>query len=135
METESTSNWDIVFTELDKTEDELCKSVEMLEKNISMKKYAKTGHKPEDWRNLHNMISKTGKTVEKLYSGYNFGESFKSEDLRSNLWKSAIFETLIREGYSFNSSCLEGAESHGKAYAQLSEFIESFDYNSGAIFE
>lgn len=135
METESTSNWDIVFTELYKTEDELLKSVEMLEKNISLKKYAKTGYKPEDWRNLHNMISKTGKTVEKLYSGYNFGESFKSDDLRSNLWKSAIFETLIREGYSFNSSCLEGAENHGQAYAQLSEFIESFDYNSGAIFE
>jgi len=135
MESESTTNWENLFSELDKSEAELLNSVELLNKAVNMKKYIKTGQKTDEWRNIHNTISKMGKTVERLYSGYNFEDNSKSEKFNMDLWKSAIFETLIREGYTFNPSCLDGAESHGKAYAQLSEFIETFDYKSDIIFE
>ena len=135
MESESTTNWENLFSELDKSEAELLNSVELLNKAVNMKKYIKTGQKTDEWRNLHNTISKMGKTVEKLYSGYNFEDNSKSEKFNMDVWKSAIFETLIREGFTYNTSCLDGAESHGKAYAQLSEFIETFDCKSDIIFE
>lgn len=135
MDSESTTNWENLFDELDKTERELLNSVELLNKSANMKKYNKTGQKADDWRNLHNNISKMGKTVEKLYSGYNFEDKKISGKFNIGLWKSAILETLIREGYTFNLGCLDGTKNHGKAYSQLSEFIESFEYNSVAIFE
>lgn len=135
MESESTTNWETLFSELDKTEDELLNSVELLNKAVNFKKYLKTGQKTDEWRNLHNVISKMGKTVERLYSGYNFEDNSTSESVNINVFKSAIFETLIREGYIFNPSCIDAAENHGKAYALLSEFIETFNYKSDVIFE
>jgi hypothetical protein len=135
MDSESTTSWDSLFSELDKTELELLNSVELLNKAVNIKNYIKTGQKADDWRNLHNVISKMGKNVEKLYSGYNFEDNTISEKINIGTWKSAIFETLIREGYTFNPNFLDGGKKHGKAYAQLSEFIETFDYNSAVIFE
>ena len=136
METESTTNWEALFSELNNTENELLNSVELLEKAVASQKYLKTGHKAEDWRNLHNMISKNGKMIEKIYSGYNFeGDDFAAKKFVSAIWKSAIFETLLREGFTLNSSFQQVTENHSKAYAQLSEFIETFEYNSNVIFE
>ena len=50
------------------------------------------------------------------------------------LWKDAIFETLIREGFVFNSSKLGEAQYHGKAYSQLSKFLENFESDSYSVF-
>lgn len=132
MDIESTASWEMLFSELNSTENKLFNSVELLNKAALMSEYVKTDNKADEWRSLHNMISKSGKTVEKLYTGYNFEESSANEKF---LWKRAIFENLIREGFIFNSFSLEGAESHRKAYAQLSEFIEIFDCNTDLIFE
>jgi hypothetical protein len=132
MDIESTTSWETLFSELNSTENKLLSSAELLNKAALMSEYLKTDHKADEWRNLHNMISKSGKTVEKQYIGYNFEESSGNDSI---VWKRAIFENLIREGFTFNSSSLEGAESHRKAYAQLSEFIEIFDCNADLIFE
>lgn len=50
-------------------------------------------------------------------------------------WKEAIFETLIRDGFIFDSNLIENAQRHGKAYSQLSNFIENFESNSCIIFK
>ena len=131
MDTESTTSWEMIFSELNSIENKLLNYAELLSKAALMSEYMKPDHKADEWRSLHNMISKTGKTVEKLYTGYSFEESSINE---KSIWKRAIFENLIREGFIFSSSSLEGAESHRKAYSQLSEFIEVFDCKTNLIF-
>lgn len=47
----------------------------------------------------------------------------------------AIFETLVREGFTFNLQLHEEMRNHGSAYAQLSNFVGSFESNSQEIFQ
>lgn len=134
MDTEVGISWNLLFDEINKSEEGLYKAVESLHK-ILTSKYSKTSYKSEEWRNIHNLISKAGKIIEKIYSGYNFDYIVSSEDQIKILWKKAIFETLIREGFSLKSNYLEEKEKHGIAYARLLDFINSFETNLYMIFE
>lgn len=135
METEATIIWNSMFNELNKSEEGLLEVIETLNKAVDTSKFSRTCFKSDEWRNLHNSISKTGKTIEKTYAGYNFDYNLSSENQVEILWKSAIFETLIREGFTLRPNCLEETEKHGKAYAQLSNFISSFEKDSYLIFK
>ena len=66
METESTTNWESLFEELVKAENEIIKAINYLNDAAITSKFIKTGYKPDEWRNLHNLVSKSGKAIEKV---------------------------------------------------------------------
>lgn len=135
MENEAAICWDSLFEEINKSEEGLLEVIKSLNKAVDASKFSRTGFKPDEWRNLHNSISKTGKTIERLYAGYSFDSDSATDNQIQASWKSAVFETLIREGFTLNHNCFEETEKHGKAYSQLSNFINSFKTNSYSIFK
>ena len=47
----------------------------------------------------------------------------------------SIFETLVREGYTFNSQLQGETRKHGSAYSKLSSFIGGFESKIIEIFQ
>lgn len=66
--TESSTNWESLFEDLDRAECDLDKNISLLVKSSDDAKFIKigTGYKSDEWRNLHSLISKNGKTIEKV---------------------------------------------------------------------
>lgn len=68
METDPTKiNWEHFFNELDNAEEILNSAIITLKKSLEMGKFTKTGYKADEWRILHNQLSKNGKIIEKVY--------------------------------------------------------------------
>lgn len=63
---ESPMNWENLFIELEKAECELEKSINLLVEASDKSVYQALNHKVNEWRNLHSIISKNGKTIEKV---------------------------------------------------------------------
>ena len=67
MEAEGTkTNWENFFSELENAEDILTQTINTLSKSCDLGNFVKTGYKADEWRNLHNQLSKIGKTIEKV---------------------------------------------------------------------
>lgn len=67
-ETETTKIWNSLFSELLEAENGLSEAVQILNDSVNSNslKIPTEGYKTEDWRNLHNKISKNSKTIEKV---------------------------------------------------------------------
>ena len=67
MDAEGTNtSWESFFSELENAEEMLEQAINTLSKASDLGKFIKTGYKAEEWRNLHNQLSKNGKTIEKV---------------------------------------------------------------------
>ena len=60
------TNWESFFNELENAEESLTQAINTLSKAADSSKFMKTGYKADEWRNLHNQLSKNGKTLEKV---------------------------------------------------------------------
>lgn len=149
METEGIkASWESFFSDLENAEELLSKPITILSKSCELGKYIKTSYNADEWRSLHNQLSKNGKTIEKvnnvgacrflfyqLYPGYNFENDSISEDNSDILWMEAIIETLVREGFTFRSQFHEETRSHESSYSKLSNFVGNFETNTFEIFQ
>ena len=67
MDSEGTkTSWESFFNELENEEEILTQAINNLSKVSDSGKFIKTGYKAEEWRSLHNQLSKNGKTIEKV---------------------------------------------------------------------
>ena len=64
-------------------------------------------------------------SIIQLYSGYDFDVSKEANErsLKDPIWKDAIGEYLIREGWVLDTSFSPNVLQHRLAYAQLSAFL------------
>lgn len=67
MEVEGTkTSWESFFSDLENEEEFLSQAINVLSKACELGKFIKTSYKADEWRNLHNRLSKNGKTIEKV---------------------------------------------------------------------
>ena len=60
------TNWMTMFVDLEKCENELSDAINSFIKCSETNFFVKSDIKSDDWRNLHNLISKNGKAFEKV---------------------------------------------------------------------
>lgn len=135
MDSELSTNWEALFEELDRCEHVLLETVEKLFSATSEAKVVKSELNGADWKSLHAAISKAGKGIDKIYTGYKFESNDQSDFNLNNIWKLAVSETLLREGFPTKYLTSDAALEHSKSYSQLAQFINEFDNNLDSIFE